>query len=250
MRLLAWDLENSPMLSWHWGRWNQNIRPEQTVQESRVLCFGAKWLDTGKYVFRSEYDDGRKVMLETIHDLLDEADGVVSWNGQRFDTRKINREFFLEGMTPPSPYVEVDLMRVAKRRFEFSSNKLDSVARELGVGQKVVHEGFTLWPKVMAGDKEARRVFKKYQKQDVELLVKMYDLFRPWIPASMHPNVALVDGEPHACPRCGSAVLHRRGYQRSSAGVYNRYQCQECGGWCRGARRTDEVLPTTSLRGV
>lgn len=250
MRLLAWDLENSPMLSYHWGRWNQNIRPDQTIEESRVLCFGAKWLDTGKYVFKSEYDHGREEMLQTIWDLLNEADGAVSWNGKTFDTRKINREFWLEKMPEPSPYVEVDLMRVAKRKFQFSSNKLDSVAKEAGVGEKVIHEGFTLWPKVMNGDPAARRLFKKYQRQDVELLVKLYDRFQPWIPASMHPNAALVDGLPFGCPKCSSQHLQRRGFKATSAGVYQQYQCQNCGGWSRGARRTDEVLPTTALRSL
>lgn len=250
MRLLAWDLENSPMLSYHWGRWNQNIAPIQTVEESRVLCFGAKWLDTGKYVFKAEYEHGRSEMLETIHDLLSEADGVLSWNGAGFDTKVMNREFWLEGMNPPAPYKEIDLMRVAKRRFRFSSNKLDSVAKQAGVGEKVVHEGFSLWPKVMGGDTKARALFKKYQKQDVELLEKLYEKFKPWIPASMHPNAALIREIPLGCPTCGSESLQRRGYHRTSAGVFQRFQCTSCGSWGHSARRTDEVLPTTALRGI
>lgn len=234
MRLLAWDLENSPHLAYVWGTWQQNVYPDQIVEKGRVLCFGAKWLDTGKYIFKAEYEHGRQEMLETIHDLLSEADGVLSWNGARFDTPKMNREFWLEGMDPPAPYKEIDLMRVAKRRFRFSSNKLDEVAKEAGVGEKVVHEGFPMWPKVMHGDEKARRMFKKYQRQDVELLVKLYEKFKPWIPASMHPNAALVDGVPFGCVHCSSDKLQKRGFSATGTSVYQRYVCLDCGRWQRG----------------
>lgn len=241
-RLLAFDLESSPMLSYHWSRWNQNIHPNQTVEESRVLCFGAMWLDTGKYTFKAAYEHGREEMLTTIQDLLTQADGVVSWNGQRFDTNKINTEFFREGMTPPAPYVEVDLMRAVKRRFAFSSNKLDSVAKEMNVGEKIIHQGMPLWLDVMAGDKAAQKLFAKYQKQDVVLLRDLYKILLPWLPT--HPNAGLfADEEEIVCPNCGSTNLQKRGYSYTSASKFQRYQC-ECGKWSHGTRR----LATTELR--
>lgn len=242
MKLLCFDLENTPMLSYHWARWRQDIRPDQTLEESRVLCFGAKWVG-GKYTFKAEYEHGRQEMLETVRDLLNEADAVISWNGVRHDSKKIRTEFALEGMKPPAPWKEVDLMRAVKNQFMFSSNSLDHVSRQLGVGEKVKHEGFfEIIPKVMAGDPSARRAFARYQKQDVVLLEKLYERLLPWIPASMHPNVAI--GSDFACTRCGSERLERRGLFRTNSGAYQRYRCLDCGAWPHGSRRLD----TTALR--
>ena len=243
MKVLFWDTENSPMLSYHWGRWQQNISPIQTLEEARILCFGAKWLGGG-YIFKAAYETGVQDMLETISALLTEADVVVSWNGVRHDSKKIRTEFLLEGMDPPAPWrdKDVDLMRAVKAQFSFSSNSLDHVSKQLGVGEKVKHEGFfDIIPKVMAGDPKARAAFAKYQKQDVLLLEKLYEKLLPWIP--VHPNVALINNIADGCPRCGSTKLERRGFRRTTASTFQRYQCEN-GHWSSGAHR----LATTALR--
>lgn len=243
MKLLAFDLENTPMLSYHWGRWGQNIRPVQTVEESRVLCFGAKWID-GPYVFKAAYEHGENEMLDTIHNLLSEADAVISWNGIRHDSKKIRTEFVQAGLPSTPEWRELDLMRVAKRQFAFSSNSLDHVARQLGVGQKVSHEGFfEIIPKVMAGDAKARRDFARYQKQDVLLLEKLYKRLLPWIPKSMHPNAAVIDGLDFAC-RCGSQDVIRKGYMHTNTGKYPRFRCLTCGSWNTSKTR----VASTELR--
>lgn len=241
-KILCFDLENTALLSYHWGRWGQNIRPVQTVEESRVLCFGAKWLG-GKYTFKAEYEHGREEMLTSIRELLTEADYVVSWNGKRHDSKKIRTEFVLEGMEPPAEWNELDLMAVAKRQFAFSSNSLDHVSQQLGVGSKVKHEGFfEIIPKVQAGDEKARRAFARYQKQDVLLLEKLYSRLEPWIPANVHPNHAIGTlGD--VCTRCTSTNLERRGFKYTATGVYQQYRCEN-GHWVRGSRR----LATSELR--
>ena len=70
-------------------------------------------------------------MLEGIHKLLDEADAVIHYNGKRFDIPSLNKEFLLNGMFPPAPFKEIDLLTVARGRFRFVSNKLDYVAQQL-----------------------------------------------------------------------------------------------------------------------
>lgn len=244
MKILAFDLETSPMLSWHWGRWQQNIRPEQTVQESRVLCFGARFVGEKKFHFRAAYEDGRDVMLQEIHDLLSEADAVMSWNGRSFDSKKIRTEFLRERMGPPPAWRELDLMVAVKRQFAFSSNKLDAVAKELGVGEKVKHEGFGLWLKVMEGDPAARRKFRAYQRGDVDLLCDLHEVLLPWIPN--YPNVAIHDDRPDGCPQCGGLALEKRGFDHTNAGRYQRYKClnRACGKWSRGVKR----IATSELR--
>ena len=144
-------------------------------------------------------------------------------------------------------------MMTARSQMKFPSNKLDYVAKTLGVGQKVKHEGFQLWLDCMAGDENAWRKMIRYQKQDVNLLVDLFDRMKPWI--TTLPNVALFDGEGTGCPACGSSEVQRRGVSRTSAGAYQRYQCQKCGKWSRDSKRLPEdndydVANTTRLRSI
>jgi uncharacterized protein YprB with RNaseH-like and TPR domain len=126
------------------------------------------------------HHDGKKAMLEELHKLMNEADLLVGWNSAAFDHKHINREFLENGMMPPAPVRDLDLMSITKANFMFPSNKLDYVAQKLGVGAKVKHSGFSLWIKCMDGDEKAWAEMKKYQIQDVNLLVDLYDKLLPW----------------------------------------------------------------------
>ena len=150
-----------------------------------------------------------------------------SWNGDKFDLKHFNREFIEAGMTPPSPYREIDLMRVVKKNIKFASNKLDHVAQQLGLGQKVATD-FNLWKQCMEGDEKAWRKMLRYQRQDVNLLVVLFDALKPWI-RMPHP----VSSEDGTCRSCGGKNLQLRGFALTLNGRYQKYQCQDCGKWGR-----------------
>jgi len=96
-----------------------------------------------------------------------------------------------------------------------------------------------LWVKCMAGDPVAWKKMERYNKQDVVLLEKVYDKLLPWIKS--HPNHNLYDDVEHCCPNCGSGKLHRRGVARSIGGVYQRFQCTDCGSWSQGTKSEKSV---------
>jgi len=196
------------------------------------MCFGARWYGQSKVHFKSTHHHGRQAMLDHVWQLLDEADAVLSWNGAGFDTKHINREFIEAGMTPPSPYIELDLMRVAKKNFRWASNKLDHVSQALGVGKKIQHEGFQLWLDCMDGKKSAWKTMKEYQIQDVNLLIELYEKLRPWI--DNHPNVNTNPDDLDNCIACGSPNVFRNGVRMTRVGQYHRYQCKDCGKNMRG----------------
>jgi len=239
MKILFLDIETTPNLAYVWGLWNQNVSINQMVNSTEVMCFGARWYGQRKVHFRSIHHDGKVEMLKAIHELLDEADAVVGWNSAAFDMKHLRREFIENGILPPSPSKDIDLMRVSRQQFKFPSNKLDYVAQKLGVGQKVKHSGFELWIKCMAGDEKAWREMKKYQIQDVDLLVDLYEKFLPWI--KTHPPMS-VDGS--VCTNCGSNHIQSRGIARTTTAIYQRYQCQDCGKWLRGTK----ALLTSKIR--
>lgn len=180
MKTLYLDIETTPMQVYTWGLWDQNISIDQIIKSTEMLCFGARWGGTKKVIFKSVHHDGKVAMLEELHKLMEEADVLVGWNSAAFDHKHINREFLENGMQPPSPVKDLDLMSVVKANFQFPSNKLDYVAQKLGVGAKVKHSGFKLWLDCMAGDNKAWEEMKKYQIQDVNLLIDLYDLLLPW----------------------------------------------------------------------
>ena len=228
MKILFLDIETSPNLAHVWGLWQQNVAINQLVNSTEVICFGARWYGQRKVHFSSVHHDGKAEMLKAIHELLDEADAVVGWNSAAFDMKHLRREFIENDMLPPSPSKDIDLMKVARQQFKFPSNKLDYVSQKLGVGQKIKHSGFELWINCMAGDDKAWREMKKYQIQDVNLLVDLYEKFLPWI-KTHPPHIS----EGLSCTHCGSGHLQARGLSRTTTAVYQRYQCQGCGKWLR-----------------
>lgn len=240
MKILFLDLETSPNLAYVWGLWQQNVAITQMVESTEVICFGARWLGSKKVIFKSVHHDGKEDMLDALHELMEEADVLVGWNSQAFDSKHIKREFVENGYLPPSPYKELDLMRVVKSQFKFPSNKLDYVSQKLGVGSKVKHSGFQLWIDCMAGDNKAWKEMKEYQIQDVNLLVDLYEILKPWV--KNHPHAGLHDGIDSSCSNCGSQKLIRRGYTHTTTAAYQRYVCGECGKWLRGDKQVAKTV--------
>lgn len=236
MKILFLDIETSPNTAHVWSLWKTTVSINQIMEPGEMLCWAARWHGSRTTAFASKHADGKQAMLERIHALLDEADVVVHYNGKRFDMPTLNKEFVLAGMRPPSPYKQIDLLDTVKSTFRFASNKLDYVAQQLGLGKKQSHEGHTLWVKCMAGDATAWRTMERYNKQDVLLLIKLYERLLPWI--ANHPNRALYDPAQAevSCPNCGGTHLQKRGKSTTAAGTWQRYQCVGCGAWAKGEK--------------
>lgn len=230
MKTLFIDLETAPNLATVWGLFKQNIGINQLIDTSYTLCWAASWLGEDSIYFDSVLQSSRRAMIKSAHKLLDEADVVVHYNGTSFDIPVLNREFLLHGLPPPSPYKQVDLLRVVRKKFRFTSNKMDFIAKQLGLEGKTKHTGHELWLKCMEKDKEAWALMEEYNLNDVMVLEELYDRLLPWI--SGHPNRSVFD-EAVVCPTCGSAHLQRRGFQITASGKYQRFQCKDCGSWSR-----------------
>lgn len=237
MRTLVIDIETSPNVADVWGLFNQNVSLSQLRESTRVIAFAAKWVGERKTTFMSDYTDGHEAMVQHAWELLSEADAVVHYNGRSFDIPHLQREFLLAGLAPPAPFQQIDLLHCVKKQFRFTSNKLDHVAQQLGLGAKTKHEGHTLWVRCMAGEAKAWAIMRKYNIQDVLLTEKLYELLKPWI--LHHPNASLYEGE--GCPACGGSELERRGYAYTSVSRFQRYRCKGCGRWSRAGRSDRRV---------
>lgn len=231
-KILLLDIETSPNTAHVWGIWQQNISLNQLLESSYTMCFAAKWLGEDEIFFDSVYQSEHIDMLKKIHNLIDEADAVIHYNGAKFDMPTLNKEFLLAGLSPPSPVKQIDLLQVAKKQFRFVSNKLDYVSQALGLGKKTKHVGHELWIQCMANNPEAWATMEEYNKNDVVLLEKVYYKFRPWI--KHHINLSIFNDEEIVCPNCGGKHAQRRGYALTAVSKFQRYQCRECGNWFRG----------------
>ena len=232
MKILLLDIETAPHMAAVWGLWNQNVSTNQLIKPGYTLCWAAKWLGEKNILFDS-IQSGHKRMIRRVHKLLDEADAVVHYNGTKFDIPTLNREFLMAGLKPPSPVAQIDLLRVARRRFRLASNKLDFVAHQLGFGGKEKHKGFELWLECMAKDKDAWDTMERYNTHDVVLLEKVYERLLPWI--QNHPSLSSFLDAP-VCPNCGSEHRQSRGHYLSKTLRYRRFQCGDCGTWYRSAK--------------
>lgn len=237
IKILLFDIENSPIVTWAWDIHGEPMHSTTFVKEDwYVMCWSAKWLGEKKvysyalpdfkYDHRNPCD---KKILEKLWDILDEADVVIAHNGFAFDRRKANARFIQHGMPPPSPYKMIDTLKVARSTFMFTSNKLGDLGHYLGVGSKVETGGFDLWKDCMNGCSKAWKKMVRYCKNDVVLLEKIYLKLRPYI--KNHPNQNVYNQTIENCPKCGSDNIIKRGLSYNLTGPKQRYQCKDCGGW-------------------
>lgn len=241
-RMLVLDIETAPLEAYVWGLWDQNVGLDFIKTEWSILAFAARWLDEKKVIYADTSGRGVKKVRDDkgvtkhIRELLDEADIIIAQNGKRFDIRKINARMVIHGMKPPAPYHVVDTMIEAKKYFAFTSQKLAWTSKYLTDSPKSEHKrfpGFELWTECLKDNPAAWAEMKKYNIQDIQATLEVYYKLRPWM--TSHPNLGMYDrSDIPNCPKCGSEHLQSQGYRTLQAGVYHRYQCQDCGGWSRG----------------
>jgi len=241
-KILLLDLETTPIEAYTWGpKWENNLI--EVIRQSMILSYSAKWLD-GKHITKGwpDYDSYKigqlndKAIVDDLWHLIDEADFIVAQNGRDFDVKVMNARFIFHKLPPPSPYKVIDPKLEAKKYLRLPSYSLNDICDYYGIGRKMEHEGFPLWKACMSGDKKAWKRMLAYNKKDVVLMEELYLMLRPWM--KTHPNRSVHEGM--VCPKCGSIHIHSRGVARSQTAVYNRYQCQDCGGWCRSTKSDPE----------
>lgn len=216
-----------------WDLWNQNISLGMLRESGYTLCVGAVWKGSKGFIFlRHDEPD----FLENLWMLLDTADAVVTFNGDRFDIPIMNKDLLLGGYTPPSPYHSIDLYKTVKRRFKFPSNKLAYVTGALGLQTKLDSGGFAVWAGCMSGDEKSWDQMRRYNKRDVLIMEPLHDKLIPWM--QPYPNQMLYN---QGCPRCTNGDLAPQGFRYTATGKYQRYRCNNCGGWSSDTTRIDGV---------
>lgn len=229
-RRLFLDLETSPnvVLSWRIGR-KVNLESSNILKERAIICACWKWEGEDEvYSVFWDKDQSDKVIVEEMFPVLAEADEIVYQNGDRFDLPWLRTRGLLHGLSPLPNYKTFDTLKVLRQKFYFNSNRLDYVAKMLGLGGKIKTE-FNLWKDVVLDkNPEALTKMVEYCEHDVVLLEQVYHrLVRTVKPKS---HVGAMNGRPKwSCPYCGSSDVVFVKTRTTAAGV-TQYdmRCLEC----------------------
>jgi RNase_H superfamily len=219
--------------------------------EGDLLVFGYKWIgapavggtcaDCGKRHSRvftpsvldgaEPCDQGRihysdKSLIKLSHDVLSEADMVVTFNGKNFDWKLQNTKFLMAGLKPVPAIAHVDLYQVARSNILIRPKSLKNLARVFKFKHQKTALDFNVWRRAAKGDPSSLRYIRDHCRADVLVTEEAYFLFRNNV--RQHPRISGWG----PCRRCGADALERRGEAVTIyKGQQYRFQCRKCGGW-------------------
>jgi hypothetical protein len=255
-RILCFDLETAPVLGYVWQLFDQNIALNQIHTDWYILSWSAKWLgDPPEKVMYADQRNAPNIeddseILKKMWQLLDEADFVVTQNGKKFDEKKINARFIINGFKPTSSFRHIDTLQLAKARFGFTSNKLEYMTGKLCTKYKKLDHakfsGFKLWAECLKGNIEAWNEMKTYNMYDVLSLEELYLKLQPWDKKTPNFNV-FTETEETSCA-CGSVEFNKNGFVYTNTAKFQRFICKKCGAETRSKENLLSKEKRKSLR--
>lgn len=231
IRRLFIDIETSPnvVLSWRVGR-KIDLNYDSILKERAVIC--AAWSWGGETKVRTAHWDSKqddKAVLAPLLEAVNEADEIVYHNGDRFDLPWVRTRCLFHHLRTLPDYKTVDTLKWARQKFYFNSNRLDYLAKFLGLGGKL-HTGAALWKAVVLDNcPKALAKMVRYNVHDVVLLKKVWARLAEVMPHKTHVGV-LGGGEKWSCPYDGSTrVKLSKTRCTARGGAQYQMQCLDCG---------------------
>lgn len=235
-KILVWDIETSPMVTYNFGLYDQNIRIDQIKEDWTILSWGAKWL--GDLDSKAIYKDNRhsknvrddKQLVASLIELLEEADICITHNGDNFDIKRVNTRALLNGLPPYKHPKSTDTYKESKKVFSLTYNSLEYTSTNVNKKyQKLKHEeypGLSLWKEVLKGNNHAWDVMKKYCLHDVFATEEYFNAIQGWIKTQ---NLACYFDDSTIRCLCGSDRIIKKGFAYTDSGKYQGYKCLDCG---------------------
>lgn len=202
---LFFDIETSPniVLSWRTG-YQITIDHDNILSERAIICICWKWEheeDIRSLTWSKKHDD-RKMLVE-FSKVINQATEVIGHNSDKFDIKWFNTRCLYHRIHICPEIRSIDTLKIARSKFYFNSNRLDYIAKFLGIGGKMDTGGFGLW-KAIVLDKCSESLAKmvEYCKRDVQILESVYNELKSFAKPKTHYGV-LMGGESYSCPECG-----------------------------------------------
>ncbi len=231
MRRLFFDIETSPLvvLSWRTG-YKINLSHENILSERKIICAAWKWEgESTVHSARWDGDQSDRPLIEKVVPVLEKADEIVGHWLDGFDMPWVRTRALVHRVQTLPKYKTIDTCKWARRHFYFCSNKLDYLARFLGIGAKIRTE-YDLWRKVVLHkDARALSYMVEYCKVDVELLEKVWARLQQAVPHQTHAGV-MNGAEKWTCPKNGSENVSVSKTKVTALGTKQfQMNCRDCG---------------------
>ena len=229
-KILFYDIETAPIKAHLWSMWQQGVGLNQIETDWHMLSFCCKWAHSDEVFYydqrhAKDIEDDYELVLKLWH-FLNEADVAVGHNSKKFDTKRANARFILNGLPKPSSFRQVDTLEIAKRQFGFLSNKLEYLTDNLCVTtKKSKHEkfpGHTLWVECMKGNLEAWDEMEAYNRADVLSLEELYHILSSW-------DNTLINFDTYVDEVLDMSEWEKDGFHYTNLGKYQRYRNKRTG---------------------
>lgn len=228
-KILFFDIETAPITGYTWGTYEQSVI--KILKDWFVLSYAARFRDDDRFFyldqrFANPIEDDFQLLCG-IHHLISECDYLVGHNSMKFDTKKLNARFIKHGLKPLNHYTQIDTLKIARKHFAFTSNKLADLAKFLNCDiQKSTHAkfpGFSMWDECMKGNQEAFAEMEDYNKTDVDVLIAVFNKLAPWEPTINFQSNYYVP----VCV-CGNKKFFKDGFKYTRQGKFQVRRCAEC----------------------
>lgn len=229
-KILFFDIETSQIIMGAFDlkpRWGNH---QDIIEDYFMICAAWKWEGDSKIydacVPANNITNDKRV-VKKLAEAISKSDIVVGHNIDKFDVKKFNTRLIYHKLDPISMPQTVDTLKVAKKEFSFTSNKLDYITNFLGVGGKTDNTR-GLWRLITLRDSSALKEMLRYNRNDVRIQQRAYNRMKGFI--TNHPNMnVILESTTLVCKNCGSKKLIKHGVKLTKTGKYQKYQCSDCG---------------------
>jgi uncharacterized protein YprB with RNaseH-like and TPR domain len=243
-KVLFFDVETSAAQVFCFGRHKQFINQDAVkIEGGKLLCSGYRWEGEEQAHVLFNYEEVKAgedySVCKAMWELFSQADAVVAHNLKNFDLKMLEARCLANGL-PSLPTVKlIDTLEIAKNKFRFPSNKLDSLASYFGLGRKVSHSGISLWVQVQEGSRKALDEMVEYCEQDVNLLHDLFQVLRSRGLVNGYNAALYYDDDVTRCKACGSDHLELTGRAVTTGlSSFEEIKCNSCGTLQRTRKNT------------
>jgi len=237
---LFYDIETSYNIvkSWRTG-YGLTIQPGDIIHERAIMTIAWKW-EGEDTTYSMSWDKGNdKHLVQKLVELLNEADEVVGHNIEKYDTAFLMTRALVHGILALPKYNQFDTLKKARAYFNFNSNKLDYLAKLMGLNGKYEHAGMKMWDDIIMYDilgvgsqktrDEAMQEMMHYNSIDVIQTEEVFNRLRVYTEHETHHGVIM--GKPKfTCPNDGSENVELvKTYVTKTGYIKRIMRCNDCG---------------------
>jgi len=228
-KVLFFDIETSHDLVASFGLYPEAIPHQNVIVPWQLISIAWKWEGESTVHSMHAKKGNDKKLAKRFYNELIKADYVVGHNSDKFDVKRFNTRLILNNLPPLPKIASIDTLKLARKNFAFTSNRLGYLVSKLDGTQEKGKPESGDWITFLIGSpnksKAAAKRIEKYNRQDIVVLEKIYNRLKPVIDKKLITS-EITDT---TCGSCGSESLIKHGILRLKTKSMQRLHCTKCG---------------------